>query len=156
MADLKNILTTAKSRIAPNAHYAGELFPHEAWQVLQDEPSTTLVDVRTSPEWLFAGTPDLSSLGKSVLHLSWKLFPDYDTNMQFIAQLEQLRPHKDAPLLFLCKVGGRSMAAAEAAAEAGFTQAFNITHGFEGGLNEKQHRSELNGWKADGLPWMQQ
>jgi hypothetical protein len=31
----------------------------------------------------------------------------------------------------------------------------NVLHGFEGSLNERHHRGEVNGWRFDGLPWEQ-
>jgi hypothetical protein len=30
-----------------------------------------------------------------------------------------------------------------------------MLHGFEGDLDEHFHRSTLNGWRFDGLPWEQ-
>ena len=38
---------------------------------------------------------------------------------------------------------------------AGFTEVINVLHGFEGDLDAHFHRSTLNGWRFDGLPWEQ-
>jgi rhodanese-related sulfurtransferase len=59
------------------------------------------------------------------------------------------------PVLFLCRSGARSRAAAMALTRAGFEKAFNIAGGFEGDLNGEGHRGQTNGWKAAGLPWRQ-
>ena len=39
--------------------------------------------------------------------------------------------------------------------EAGFTQVYNVLHGFEGDLDEHHRRNGLNGWRFEGLPWEQ-
>jgi rhodanese-related sulfurtransferase len=62
---------------------------------------------------------------------------------------------KDAPVLFLCRSGARSRAAAVALTAEGFHAAYNIVGGFEGDLDEARHRGQRNGWKAAGLPWVQ-
>jgi rhodanese-related sulfurtransferase len=63
-----------------------------------------------------------------------------------------VRPER--PVLFLCRSGVRSAAAAEAAARAGYAHAYNVTEGFEGPLDADGHRG-VSGWKAAGLPWRQ-
>ena len=45
--------------------------------------------------------------------------------------------------------------AGEALEKAGFNHVFNVTHGFEGELDESHHRNSRNGWRVDGLPWEQ-
>ena len=47
------------------------------------------------------------------------------------------------------------MQAADAAAKAGFTQVFNVLEGFEGDLDARQRRGGQNGWRFQGLPWLQ-
>jgi len=59
------------------------------------------------------------------------------------------------PLLFLCRSGARSRAAAIAMTAAGFGHAYNVAGGFEGDLDETRQRGKRNGWKAGGLPWRQ-
>ena len=59
------------------------------------------------------------------------------------------------PVLLLCRSGQRTLDAAAALEAAGFTQVINIVHGFEGDLDDKFHRSSLNGWRHAGLPWEQ-
>jgi len=139
----------------PGLPYSGNVSPAEAWEAVSAHSQATLVDVRSHAEWLFAGLPDLSVLGKDVVTVSWKLYPNFDLNPQFIAQLEAAAPDKSAPLYFLCKTGGRSTDAAIAATAAGYAQCYNITGGFEGDMNNQRQRGTINGWKAAGLAWLQ-
>ncbi len=123
-----------------------------AWALLGENPVATLIDVRTKAEWGFVGTPDLSSIDKQARLVEWIDYPAGARNTSFVAQAsEGLDPH--APVLLLCRSGVRSNAAAQALAEAGFTQAINVVGGFEGDLDNQGHRH--GGWK-DALPWRQQ
>jgi rhodanese-related sulfurtransferase len=126
--------------------YAGDIMPEEAHRVLTENPKAVLVDVRTAGEWQHVGVPDLSDLGKEIVRLSWIVQPGMPPNPEFVASLTQQVADKDAPLLFLCKVGGRSRAAAIAATAAGYGHCYNVAEGFEGGGGR-------TGWKAKGLPW---
>ena len=78
---------------------------------------------------------------------------------EFVARLkEAIGKHggdDSAPILFLCRSGARSRAAAIAMSAAGQLQCFNIAGGFEGGHDDQRRRGSVNGWKADGLPWAQ-
>lgn len=135
--------------------YAGEITAQQAWDFLKSDPRAVLVDVRTPPEWAFSGEPDLRVLGKEQLRLSWKFFPSYAVNERFAELLKEAGAAADAPLLFLCRTGGRSLDAACAATSGGFGRCYNVTDGFEGGFNESRQRGTVSGWKAAGLPWVQ-
>ncbi len=135
--------------------YAGDVSPKEAWQALSTDRQAQLIDVRTHAEWMFSGLPNLESIGKSVKAISWKFYPNYDLNPQFLEQLEAQVPDKSTPLYFLCKTGGRSTDAAIAATEAGYVTCYNVSDGFEGTSDSFHQRGRLNGWKADDLPWQQ-
>jgi rhodanese-related sulfurtransferase len=135
--------------------FAGDISPQEAWDALQAQPTAQLIDVRTQPEWMFAGLPDLRSIGKEVATVSWKFYPSFTLNPDFVSQLEAAVPDKSAPVYFLCKTGGRSLDAAIAATAAGYTQAYNVAGGFEGDMNNLHQRGKVNGWKAVNLPWFQ-
>jgi rhodanese-related sulfurtransferase len=135
--------------------YAGDLEPAESYQLLTDTPDAVLVDVRTRAEWAYVGLPDLSGLGKDVLRIEWLSFPDGAVNSSFAAELAGAGVPTSAPVLFLCRSGVRSVAAAEAATAAGYAQAYNVAQGFEGGLDGSGHRGSSSGWKAAGLPWRQ-
>ena len=137
------------------AGYAGELTPKEAWNWLEQDATAQLVDVRTPPEWVFAGLPDLGPLGKKPVQLSWKLYPAFTQNDQFAASLNQAGWAKDTPIFFLCRTGGRSLDAAVAMSAQGYTRCFNITDGFDGPPNDRGQRGTVAGWRANNLPWHQ-
>lgn len=136
---------------------AGELTPVQAWQKLQDDPRSILVDVRTRIEGFLTGQPDLSGIGKTAINIEW--MTQQGRNAGFLQDLRQALAERGAtpetPILFLCRSGGRSrMAAGELAAE-GYRACYNIAEGFEGDLDAHGHRNSVNGWKARGLPWRQ-
>ena len=135
--------------------YAGEITPNQVWKRLSEEQNAKLVDVRTQAEWSFVGVPDLSSLDKQVLLVSWQVFPSMARNDAFAAQLEAHGIRKDDVLLLLCRSGVRSKAAAEYLTALGYQAAWNITDGFEGPHDEAKHRGGKVGWKASNLPWAQ-
>ena len=135
--------------------YAGDLSARKAWDLLSENPKAQLVDVRTDAEFAYVGSPDLSSLGKEVLAVQWKIFPDMDINPEFVNQVSNSGVDKDAPLLFLCRSGVRSLGAAEAMTAAGFRECYNVAGGFEGDRDAEGHRGTVTGWKVDGLPWRQ-
>ena len=57
-------------------------------------------------------------------------------------------------VLFLCRSGVRSIAAAKRATELGL-QAYNILEGFEGDADASAQRGKRGGWRFRGLPWRQ-
>ena len=135
--------------------YAGDLNPAEAYELLQSRPDAVLVDVRTRAEWAYVGTPDLSGLGREVVLAEWVSFPDGARNPQFLDLVTAASAGKDGPVVFLCRSGVRSVAAAEVATAAGFAEAYNVTEGFEGPPDGTGHRGTAAGWKVRGLPWRQ-
>ena len=149
----------AQGSQTPQASYAGDVTSTEAWNRLRERPEAQLVDVRTAAEWNFVGVPDLSQLSRATLFCEWQRFPDGAQNPNFVQELSAALTRsgysKDAPLLFLCRSGARSRAAAIAMTEAGFGPCFNVRDGFEGALDAERHRGQGAGWKAEGLPWVQ-
>ncbi len=135
--------------------YAGDLSPEQAWTLLKDESGAVLVDVRTQPEWSFVGLPDLSSVGKAPVTLAWQLYPAMQVNDRFAAELAAKGIGPEQPLLFLCRSGARSQAAAVAMTQAGYRRCYNIAGGFEGPHDAAKHRGTVAGWKHAGLPWSQ-
>lgn len=131
----------------------------DVWKRLETEPSSVLIDVRTRSEWAFVGVPDLSTIGKTVLTIEWQSFPDSQVNAAFAdqlsAELKRLSANEDSNLYFICRSGGRSRMAAELSAAAGYRRCVNVAEGFEGKLDANQHRGNVSGWKAAGLPWKQ-
>lgn len=138
-----------------------EVDPVTAYRILEDTADAQLIDVRTRAEWSFVGLPDLSAAGKQAVPVEWVSFPDMTANDGFVGEIcERLGGALPDHLLFICRSGQRSMAAAravaETAAECGQTvRCSNVAEGFEGILDEQGHRGTRNGWKARGLPWRQ-
>ena len=56
--------------------YAGDLTPQQAWEMLETDPNTVLVDCRTTAEWAFVGVPDLEVIEKKTVFVEWNTFPD--------------------------------------------------------------------------------
>lgn len=135
--------------------YAGDVMPDEAWKILESDEGAALVDVRTAAEWTFVGVPDLSDLGKQLVTIEWQSYPSMEVNASFTTQLAEAGVAKDAPVLFLCRSGQRSRAAAIAATQAGYEACYNISEGFEGAMDNQHHRGTVGGWKVAGLPWAQ-
>lgn len=138
------------------ADYAGDLSVNEAWEMLGQEAGAVLVDVRTRPEWQFVGVPDLGRVGKKTVFVSWQNYPGMDRNSQFVDAVKSAGVSPDAPILFICRSGGRSRAAAIAMTGAGFGRCYNVAGGFEGNPDAGRHRGKTDGWKAAGLPWVQE
>lgn len=128
--------------------YAGDLSPQEAWAKLED--GAILVDVRTEGEWAHIGIPDTNETDNDPLFIQWNLAGGIP-NARFVEQLKQQAPEEPGTeLVFLCRSGARSIAAAIAATEAGFTS-YNVLEGFEGEPDRYGERT-VNGWKNRGLP----
>jgi rhodanese-related sulfurtransferase len=140
-------------------NYAGDISPITAWHVLKELKKSTLLDVRTQAELNFVGQPDLSSINKSIKNVELQMFPSGNLNSEFAKQaeieLESEYIKKEDPLLFLCRSGARSAKSASLMALRGWKNCYNIAYGFEGDPNENHHRSCINGWKKEGLPWIQ-
>jgi rhodanese-related sulfurtransferase len=70
-------------------------------------------NVRTRAEWTYVGMPDLGSLSKRAI-----TFPDQTINPRFperlAGELGALGVKLDDDLFFICRSGGRSLAAAKA------------------------------------------
>lgn len=141
------------------AGYAGDISAPEAYSILERDKTAVLVDVRTQAEWTYVGVPNLSGLGKQTLLIEWQAYPSMKVDADFATRLDHALHESgggaDAPLLFLCRSGARSRAAAVAMTKAGHARCFNIAGGFEGPLDDKQQRGAVDGWKAQGLPWSQ-
>ena len=129
------------------------------WQSLVSRPGAQLIDVRTRAEWTYVGIPDLEAIGKRAVLVEWQTFPDQAVDPRFVerlaGELRALGAQLNDDLFFICRSGGRSLAAAKAMAEAGYRACHNVAGGFEGPLNDDGQRGSVGGWKAAGLPWRQ-
>ena len=128
----------------------------ECFEKLSIEVNSQLIDVRTKPEWIYVGVPDLSSINKKVIFVSWQVYPEMGTNKFFENQILESNIKKDNNLYFICRSGNRSNNAAEFLASRGFSNCFNVIDGFEGKLNHERQRASIDGWQFNKLPWKQQ
>jgi rhodanese-related sulfurtransferase len=141
--------------VSPAAGYAGDVAPTTAWKILSEYKDAILIDCRTRAEWNYVGLPDLETLGKKPALIEWQVFPSMQPNPEFVAALSGALADKEAPLLFVCRIGARSAAAAKAMTAAGYSTCLNVADGFEGPLDAQAKRGTAGGWKAVGLPWRQ-
>lgn len=125
------------------------LSPQKAFELLQENPLAVLIDVRTYMEHAYVGHPT------GAVHIPWKEAPDWNENPNFIQDVMTRISSVDVPVLLLCRSGQRSLSAAQALEQAGFTHLINIVDGFEGSLDANKHRGNLGGWRYSGLPWEQ-
>jgi len=133
------------------------LSPQEAWQMIQDEPRSILVDVRSDMEYLFVGHP------VGAIHIPWIDYPDWNLNPNFVTEIRKLvlggvcheAAGSSAPVLLICRSGKRSLEAGNLLIKEGFCDVYNIAEGFEGDLDEHHHRGTKGGWRFHGLPWEQ-
>ena len=151
----EDLKTTTEQQTAPGEGYGGDVSPEDAWAILKESPESVLVDCRTQPEWVFVGVPDLRSLSKETLFIPWQVFPAMQVNSEFVDQVKAGGAREDTPVLVICRSGNRSQSAAQKLTAAGFGRAYNVAYGFEGGHDDNRHRGQDNGWKASGLPWVQ-
>ena len=139
--------------------YAGDICATDAYELLTKDRDALLVDVRTKPEWAFVGAPDLSSIDKEPIFIEWQEYPSMRVALDFVARLEEAigknGGNASTPVLFLCRSGARSKAAAIAMSAAGQQHCVNIAGGFEGAPDDQRRRGSVDGWKAAGLPWTQ-
>jgi rhodanese-related sulfurtransferase len=149
MTSITDILEAARERAEElGVPYSGALTPQEANEVLQHAPGAKLVDIRTRAELDWVGRIP------GAVEVEWQTYPGSHPNPDFLEQLErQVDP--ESLIMFICRSGGRSHAAATAAARAGFTACYNVLEGFEGDKDAQGHRNSVGGWRHAGLPWSQ-
>ena len=153
MAKDNNIAGTYE--VSPAAGYAGDVASTTAWKILSEHKDAILIDCRTRAEWNYVGLPDLETLAKKPALIEWQVFPSMQPNPEFGTALSGALADKEAPLLFICRSGARSAAAAKAMTAAGYSTCLNVADGFEGPLDAQAKRGTAGGWKAVGLPWRQ-
>lgn len=139
-------LTIARQKAERNElAYAGDVSPQLAWELFSTGIAK-FVDVRTARELRSVGAVP-NTRHQDVHHIEWLRNEDMSQNPYFLDELEAV-VSKGNVVLFLCRTGKRSVAAAEAASAIGFRNAFSILEGFEGGRQAQQ------GWLNRGLPFV--
>ena len=127
----------------------------ECFGKLSEISNSYLIDVRTKPEWEFIGVPDLSSLNKKTIFISWQVYPEMKINSFFKNQVIESNIKQDDKIFLICRSGARSLNAAKFLISYGYNYCFNVSDGFEGDKNNYSQRSTINGWTYNDLPWKQ-
>jgi len=130
----------------------GHLSSLDTWVLLKENPEAKLIDIRSSMEFLFIGHPTES------IHIAWMEDPDWEINPNFIKEINQIQKastNNNCPIIMICRSGNRSEKAGIQLLEAGLTNIYHVTDGFEGDRDENNHRGTLNGWRFHELPWEQ-
>lgn len=130
----------------------GHLSSLEASKLLEENAEATLIDIRTSMEFLFIGHPTES------IHIAWMDDPDWEINPTFhkeVHQIQMASTNNNCPILLICRSGNRSEKAGLELIEKGMTNVYHVTDGFEGDRDDNHQRGTLNGWRFNGLPWEQ-
>ncbi|PTD95488.1 rhodanese-like domain-containing protein [Pseudothauera lacus] len=149
MATLSDLLRLAAERARDcQLPYQGALTPKETLEVWQQAPGAKLVDVRTRAELDWVGRIP------GAVEIEWQGYPGGQLNPAFTAQLRQ-QVDPEALVLFICRSGVRSDAAARAALAAGYCNCYNVLEGFEGDRDANGQRNRIGGWRHAGLPWHQ-
>lgn len=149
MSRFNEILTLAQERARHlSLSYEGALTPREAHELLQLLPHARLVDVRTRAEWDWVGRVP------KAIEIEWLSYPGNERNPHFLQELKHAAS-TESLLMFICRSGARSSAAATAASAAGYPDCYNVLEGFEGDKDAQGHRNAIGGWRFHGLPWVQ-
>ena len=134
--------------------YKRNLLPKMAVERLQNNPQALFVDVRSKAEFKYVGYPENSIL------IPWIDDPDWEPNPEAFSDLvmQELGSRENllnTEIILICRSGFRSNEALKCLENKGFTQVSHVASGFEGDLDENDHRGNLNGWRHDGMPWSQ-
>ena len=134
--------------------YKRNLLPKMAVERLQSNSQALFVDVRSKAEYKYVGFPENSIL------IPWIDDPDWEPNPEVFSDLvmQELDGRENllnTEIILICRSGFRSNEALKCLENKGFTQVSHVASGYEGDLDENDHRGNLNGWRHDGMPWSQ-
>ena len=87
----------------------------------------------------------------------WEIRVDFINNIksELTKKFPNIQNLSEIHILLLCRSGKRSEQAALMLESAGYKNTINITDGFEGDKDANGHRSVINGWRFNKLPWKQ-
>ncbi len=129
--------------------HLNSLTPQQARELLEDDPKSILVDIRSTMEFLFVGHP------VGAVHVPWIDEPDWTVNPHFVTEIRKLllggavctEGEPCAAVILICRSGKRSLEAGKALMGDGLKNVHHIDEGFEGDLDEHHHRSITGGWR---------
>jgi rhodanese-related sulfurtransferase len=144
-------------------HKGGDVTPTQAYEMVKKSPKNTfLVDVRTRSEYQDIGHPT------GAYNIPWKFLTTnvgkrgYTKvpNKNFCEDLKARFNTKTDTLLLICRSAQRTIPAATAAVDCGFSadKVFNVLGGFEGDKVKDKNspfagKRMIGGWRLEGLPW---
>jgi rhodanese-related sulfurtransferase len=123
--------------------------PKEAYALLEARPEAVLIDCRSEMEFLFVGHP------KDAIHIAWNELPDWEVDHEHFLGQARKAASMNRPVVLICRSGNRSAEAGAFLEQHGFPEVYNVKEGFEGTLDEHRQRGTKNGWRFEGLPWVQ-
>jgi len=145
------------------------LTPQEAHKIVGEASAQTLfLDVRTRAEAMYVGMPNAADalvpyVEHQELMTDWyerrhmyQLMANSDFLPEAESRLKAKGLTKADRVILICRSGDRSARAADLLANAGYTQVYSITDGFEGDAAKDGPQAGqriVNGWKNAGLPW---
>ena len=142
----------------------------QAYDCAKTQANCYILDVRTNSEWRWVGHPGKNKLNEGseiegkVVNISSLI--EFGTelvqNPLFIRDVDKAFgisndddggiSRNDVTLITMCRSGSRSQAAADTLEAAGYTNVYNMTHGFEGDRDNFGYRT-VNGWKVEGFSY---
>ncbi len=145
------------------SHEGKDLTPTQAHEMVEKNPEHCfIIDTRTRAEYQLIGHPvgayniPLKLWTGKMGEKKYGMAPNPNFGKDL---LSRFNPKTDT-LIFMCRSGGRSCDASNAAANAGLPKdkIFNMMGGFEGGkvkYNKSAYvgQRKLGGWRNEGLPW---
>lgn len=130
-----------------------QYLPKKALERLKANKNAVLIDVRCEAENKFVGRPI------DAIFVPWVDEPDWEPNeVDFIAAIKRFIKNDnvlDTEIILICRSGYRSDDAGKCLINNGFTNVSHVVSGFEGDLDENDQRGNVNGWRHDGMPWVQ-
>jgi rhodanese-related sulfurtransferase len=127
-----------------------QYLPIKAQERLKTNKDAVLVDVRCEAENKFVGRPI------DCIFAPWLDDPTWEANEdEFIATIKRFNCQLDTEIILICRSGYRSDDAGKCLIKFGFTNVAHVVSGFEGDLDENDQRGNVNGWRHDGMPWIQ-
>ncbi len=130
-----------------------ELSPTDVYHALTENENSLLLDCRTHAEWVYVGIPDIRLTKAQLALIEWTDITGQQ-NLNFVNQCRE-QASTDTAIFVICRSGARSAAACMSLVQNGFENVCNVSEGFEGDLDNQNHRSRVNGWKYHNLPWHQ-
>ncbi len=130
-----------------------QYLPKKALERLKVNKNAVLIDVRCEAENKFVGRPI------DAIFVPWVDEPDWEPNeADFIAAIKRFIKNDnvlDTEIILICRSGYRSDDAGKCLIKHGFSNVSHVVSGFEGDLDENDQRGNVNGWRHDGMPWVQ-